>query len=218
MVGKHRKRKGFASVLGLALVGVLAFGVFMASAAQASPIWHLSGKTLAERGKTQEAVAAAGNSLSVEVPEWGVTVQCGLFRSSSGYVKGEAEGSMVMIAEKCVSNLKNCQVSAIGGMTLGLGLISGGSTGVIETLTPSYGSSLGVLAFSGASCPLNELEETLYTSSGSLGAAVSQGSNELQLAGLSSYSIHAAYGGNLVVIRLGGTTTQKAPELKLEAW
>lgn len=216
MFASKRKGRGFASAFGLALVAVLACSAFVASAAQASPAWHIEGKTLAERGETEAPSELVGNSVTFDMPGWGVEVEC----SESfgwGYLVGADEGNLNLTAFNCtVPSSPKCNVTSPIHMQLDLGLSAGGGTGVLESF--GAGGGFATLVFSGKKCSLNELEFELYYQ-GSQPFEVAQAGKNLSLSS-SSYAILAAVGEEPVYITFGGTLTQSYydPTQKLEAW
>jgi len=208
MFGKHRKRRGIASVLGMALIAMLAFG----AVAQASPAWHVLGKTLAELGKQKENVTMTADTVTFAIPSWGTSIKCSDF-IGWGQIEGESSGRMHLVASKCsIPNNKSCEVEPIE-LDLALGLSKGGGTGVIETFT-AESSFLTYLYFEGVFCSFPMGAETqLLSHGGNLGAEVTtvktKNSEHIALNGSSSYAIESSYGSTPIQVTLSGEGEQQ---------
>jgi hypothetical protein len=213
---KQRGGRGLVSAFGLALVAMLVFGALAAGAAQASPTWYINGKTLAERGETKAAQVISGGTLSLEVPNWNVTVSCGE-NLGSGYVVGQSGGDVNLTASNCgVVGNPACEVDPI---EMGLNLALGGS--VVETFVPS-GYEVTDLTISGAQCswPYAGESVSLYYVKGSLGVDVTNKGTGVRLTETVPPSkMQAAIGKQSVYIALGGLLQQQtATGAELEVW
>lgn len=83
-----RKGRGLASAFGLALAAMLVLGAIVAGAAQASPVWKIGGKTLAEKGISQEEFISEG-TFKIESPSLKLEILCS--ETASGYIIGKSE-------------------------------------------------------------------------------------------------------------------------------
>jgi hypothetical protein len=213
-----RSRKAGGSVFGLALVSVLVFGAFAASAAQASPVWHKNGKTFKELGISEVGTVLTGGSLTIEVPGWDTTINCKQ-NFGTGHLVGESSGTMHIEARECgVANMeKSCKVGPLS-FVFNLGLVGGGKTGTIETFTPYY-SEMEELEITGTYCPLEDLIFPLMYEAGSMGAEVGAESTHLSLTGLPANQIEAGVSGELALVSFGGSFLQtEALGWEIGAW
>jgi hypothetical protein len=214
-----RGRKTGGSVFGLALVAMLLFGAVAASGAQALA-WHIGGKTLAERGETKAPYTMSGGTLSVDLPEWGATINCDN-TTGSGYLSGQDKGTGTLKATKCsLSEQPWCQVDPIQ-MTVDLGLVEDGGTGVVETLTPHYNDFDLNVGGEECSWPYPDEDWTIWSQEGALGAEADSSKTSLSLTGSSAYQIQAFGGSIPVSVSLGGSLQQSYannPTLSLDVW
>jgi hypothetical protein len=215
-MSKLKKVRG--SAFGLALVAMLAFGAFAASAAQASPVWHYNGKTLKEAGLTELQYLIADGVLTFEMPRWGLTVSCDE-AFGTGSVKGDGSGTGIIEAYGCETQEYEevCYVAEPLAISVKLGLKAGGKTGVIETFTPTY-TTMTSLEFSGEVCPLAEWSFDVMNPKGE-GFAFEVGPEGNQVPLTSLGPITGSTGEEVVYVSLDGPIVQQAAGGgKIGAW
>jgi hypothetical protein len=214
-----RSRKTGGSVFGLALVSMLVFGAFAASGAQASLGWHVGGKTLAELGKTEAPVGYSGSTLSIEWPDWGLTVNCEKI-SGSGTISGVSGGVASLTADKCsVPDAPPCTVPPMK-LWMHLGLVE--KEGVVtETFKPLW-SGFADFTFGGEECPMQGMHFTLFNSAEESLVAEVPLSGNLKYITWSSSSIHPKSSpASSAFVTLSGSLEQRYslnPTLALTAW
>jgi hypothetical protein len=203
---KHRKAGG--PVFGLALVSMLVFAAFAANGAQASPVWHVNGKTFAEAGISQkEFVLAndAGGVVKTEIPSWGITVNCGK-TEGGGSLEGTSSGTGTLVLNNCVlvEFEEECQVEPIT-LRVSLGLESGGKTGAIGTFTPN-GIPAAKLVFTGQECPIRDLPvEIINGEKHNFAAEIGAEALSVPLTGISTRKMVGTWGSHAAYISMSGS-------------
>jgi hypothetical protein len=215
-MSKLKKLRG--SAFGLALVAMLAFGAFAASAAQASPVWHYKGKTLKEAGLSKVAYTIDNGVLTFETG-WGFTVSCA-DTVGWGYLEGESSGTGTIAGYECeLQDFEDVCAVAPSPVTISvkLGLKAGGKTGVIETFTPTY-TTMTSLEMSGEECSLAEWSFDVMNPKGE-GFAFEVGPEGKQLPLTSLGPITGSTGEEVVYVSLDGPIVQQAATgEKIGAW
>jgi hypothetical protein len=105
---KPRRGRGAASAFGLALVSMLVLGAFAASAAQASPTWHIDGAEYSG----EESVAWSGGSTTFKA-ENGWEITCTAMSGTSTISKGTSSSGTLTFSSCTVAGGPKCVVKPL---------------------------------------------------------------------------------------------------------
>ena len=151
-MASNKQRKSRGTILGLALMAMLAFGALSAGAAQATPQWSINGKAFAG---TETFLAKSSATVPIPIVSfkfWGMQFDCDV-KGTGTMVGGTGGGEATFSFTSCKSPVPSaCTMADFGTQKLKVELVNV-SGNVSEKFTPASGTGvIGQVQLGGAEC------------------------------------------------------------------